>query len=99
LLFFVEDAFVPVDEEVVVDADGFDVGREVFEVDEEVVPSGGGVAARIVLNEGFGCVDVEIPSAPGAAAWVVTVRWGRRVECSPSRRVTRRDILPLHGCG
>jgi hypothetical protein len=91
LLLFVEDALVSVDEEVVVDPDCFDVGWEVFEVCEEVVPSGGRVTTRIVLDERFRRVDVEIPAAPDAAAWIVVgVRRGCRLEWSPPLRVMRR---------
>ena len=98
-MFGVND-LVAVDGEVVVDAEDFDAGREIAEVVEVGVPSFGRVAAGVLVFEGFWRVDVEVPSAPEAAAWIVLVRCGCRCERSPPCRVTRTGVLHLVGvCG
>jgi hypothetical protein len=92
-LFGCDDAFVAVDEEVVVDAEDADVVWEPFEVGDVACP-GVVVVRAVVLDDGFWRVDVQIPAAPDAAARIVVeVRGACRRECSPPCRVTRMGIL------
>jgi len=68
----VEDALVPIDEEVIVDSNDLEIGRQPLQICEEPFPSL--VPASVLLEMAVGSVDVEVPSTPPGAAGILPVR-------------------------